>query len=150
MKSDSNLLNPNGKLSTDVESRLVLARKTKPLWAKLIEQPQAIETLEGILHAAPGDYVCRGIQGETWPHKASKLLEKYLPSGEVDADGWACFYPKPDAAAVQAAQVEAPFRVIAQWGELNGKANDYVVRSATDCTDIWIVDRAIFEASYEQ
>jgi hypothetical protein len=49
---------------------------------------------------------------------------------------------------VQAAQIKVAFRVQANWGELSGKANDYVVRSTTDPTDVWIVDRTIFEASY--
>jgi hypothetical protein len=38
---------------------------------------------------------------------------------------------------------------VAKWGELKGKAGDYIVRSIEDTSDIWIVDRAIFEASYE-
>lgn len=50
---------------------------------------------------------------------------------------------------MEAAQLATAFRAIAQWGELTGKANDFVVRSKTDPSDIWIVDKAIFEASYE-
>ncbi len=149
MTSEPELLNPNGKLLPDIERRLVLARKTKPLWAKLIGQAKSINTLEGTIKAEPGDYLCRGIEGETWPQKSVKLHEKYSPSGQVDTDGWERFDPIPDSAPVEAAEVLQPFRVIAQWGQLTGKAKDYVVRSTTDSTDIWIVDRAIFDASYE-
>lgn len=149
MSSEKRLLNPDGRLLPDIESRLVLARKTKPLWSKLIGQVQSVKTPEGTLHAEPGDYLCRGIQGEHWPQKAAKLQEKYSPSGEVDSDGWERFDPKPDSAAVEVARVYEPFRIIAQWGELTGKSGDYVVRSAADPIDTWIVDRDIFEASYE-
>jgi hypothetical protein len=39
--------------------------------------------------------------------------------------------------------------VIASWGRLDGKPGDYVVRRQNDPSDIWIVDRAIFENSYK-
>lgn len=149
MTREPDLLNPNGRLSTEVENGLRLARKTKSLWAKQINEPIEVQTLEGCLTAAPGDYLCRGIQDEQWPQKANKLLDKYVASEDIDADGWQRFDPKADAAPVEAAAIEHPFRVIAQWGELYGKANDYVVRSTVDPTDVWIVDRTIFEASYE-
>lgn len=146
--NDLPLLNPNGQLIPEIAARMFETRKTKPIWAKRVEAKREIETLEGRLVAATGDYLCRGIVGEYWPQKATKLLEKYVPSGEVDADGWQRFDPKPDATPVETAQVLKPFRVTAHWGELTGKAHDYVVRSKTDPTDIWIVDKAIFEASY--
>jgi len=147
--NDSPLLNPNGQLLPELAARLLEARKTKSIWAKRLEVKQEVATLEGRLVAGPGDYLCRGIIGEHWPQKKAKLLDKYLPSNEIDAEGWQRFDPKPEAAPVEVAQVPHAFRVNAQWGELCGKANDYVVRSTGDSADIWIVDRAIFEASYE-
>jgi len=149
MTQEPVLLNPSGELLEQVERRMVLARKTKPIWAKQLSESTDIETLEGRLTAEPGDYLCRGIQDEQWPQKANNLFDKYVASEDIDADGWQRFDPKADAAPVEAAAIEHPFRVIAQWGELNGKANDYVVRSTVDPTDVWIVDRTIFEASYE-
>lgn len=142
------LINPDGKLLAEIEARLFLARKTKPLWAKKATQPQAVVSLEGRQQMQADDYLCRGIEDEIWPQKADKLTEKYTRSDEWDAHGFQRFDPKPGAAPVQAARVASAFRVHAQWGELAGKANDYVVRSSTDPTDIWIVDKAIFEASY--
>ena len=146
---DSPLLNPDGQLLPELAARLCEARKTKSIWAKRVEVTQDVDTLEGRLVAGPDDYLCRGIIGEHWPQKGQKLLEKYVPSDEFDAVGWQRFDPKPEAAPVEAAQIDTPFRVTAQWGELKGKALDYVVRSTTDPTDIWIVDKAIFVASYE-
>jgi len=147
--NDSVLLNPNGQLLPELAARLLEARKTKSIWAKRVEVTQEVETLEGRLVAGPDDYLCRGIIGENWPQKFQKLQEKYLPSDEFDGQGWQRFDPKPEAAPVEAAQIDTPFRIIAHWGELTGKAHDYVVRSTTDPTDVWIVDKAIFEASYE-
>jgi len=147
--NDLPLLNPNGRLLPELAARLLEARKTKSIWAKRIEVRQEIEMLEGRLVAGPNDYLCRGILGEQWPQKVQKLLEKYLPSDEFDAEAWQRFDPQPEAARVEVAQVPHPFRVSAQWGELCVKANDYIVRSTTDPADVWIVDRAIFEASYE-
>ncbi len=147
--NDSPLINPNGQLLPELKARLFEARKWKSIWAKRVEVQQEIETLEGRLIAGPDDFLCRGIVGEYWPQKFQKVLDKYLPSDEIDAEGWQRFDPRPETAPVEAAQVETAFRLIAHWGELNGKANDYVVRSTTDPTDIWIVDKAIFEASYD-
>ena len=147
--SDLPLLNLNNLLIPEIAARMFATRKTKPIFAQRVEDACEVETLEGRLHAGPDDYLCRGIVGEQWPQKESKLFEKYVPSGQFDEAGWQRFDPKPDSEAVEATQVDHPFRVIAHWGELTGKANDYVVRSKSDPTDVWIVDYAIFEASYE-
>jgi len=145
----SPLLNPAGRLLPTVTARLFEARKTKPLWAMRVEVACQVDTLEGQLQAQPGDYLCRGVVGENWPQKESKLLEKYTPSGRFDMNGWQRFDPKPDSEPVEAAPIDHPFRVQAQWGELTGKPGDYVVRSKTDPTDVWIVDKSIFEGTYQ-
>jgi hypothetical protein len=142
-------MNPDGDLLAAVATRMREARKTKPLWARRVETAQQIESLEGIQQLKAGDYLCRGIQGEYWPQAHKKLLETYNASGEHDTDGFERFDPKPDGKWVQATTIDQPFRVVAKWGELKGKAGDYIVRSIEDTSDIWIVDRAIFEASYE-
>ena len=147
--SELPLLNPKGNVIPEFAACIVESRKTKPIWAKLIETVQVIETLEGRLVAAPGDYLCRGIVGEQWPQKESKLLEKYTPSGDFDEDDWQRFDPKPDSEPVEAAPVDQAFRVKAQWGELTGKAGDYIVRSKNNPTDVWIVSKAIFEETYQ-
>lgn len=147
--SSPSLVNPNGQLLPEIAGRLLEARKNKPLWAKRLDSPREVSTLEGMLQANAGDYLCRGLAGEQWPQKEKKLLEKYSATGEIDADGWERFDPKPDSQSVEATAIEHPFRVTAQWGELSGKAGDYLVRSRTDPTDIWLVDKTIFEASYE-
>jgi hypothetical protein len=143
------LLNPSGQLLPEIAERLQDARKTKPIWAKRVEVAGPVDTLEGRLQAQPGDFLCRGIIGEQWPQKEKKLLEKYNPTDHYETEGWQRFDPKPDSEPVEVAQVDQPFRIVAHWGELAGKAGDYVVRSKSDPTDIWLVDKSIFEASYE-
>jgi len=143
------LLNPNQGLLVELELRLRLANKTKLLWARQVKVTTNVESPEGVVVANAGDFVCRGIHGEYWAQKKDKLFAKYSAMGEIDAEGWQRFEPIPEAAPVEAAQVPYAFRVVAQWGELNGRPNDYVVRSTQDPLDIWIVGRAIFDASYE-
>lgn len=36
-----------------------------------------IPTLEGVMHASPGDYIIRGVQGEFYPCKPDIFLETY-------------------------------------------------------------------------
>lgn len=143
------LCNPDGRLLSAIASGLRYARKTKSLWAKRVERTSQIETIEGVVRAEAGDYLCRGIEREVWPQREKSLLERYSASSHFDEEGWQRFDPKPDLQPVQAVAMDHPFRVLARWGELTGKAHDYLVQSKTDPDDIWIVDKAIFEASYE-
>ena len=98
------VINPGGQLITEIEAQLFLAIKTKPLWAKQIDAPQEVVSLEGRERVEAGDYLCRGIQDEQWPQKAKKLLSTYIATSEKDDAGWQRFDPKPNAAPVQAAQ----------------------------------------------
>jgi hypothetical protein len=143
------LVNPNAELLVEYETQLFLARKTKPVWARRVEVEEPVQTLEGCVVAKPGDYVCRGLRGELWPQKASKLQETYVASGVAEGV-WQRFDPRPDSPPVHAAQIPVAFQVQAQWGLLTGKAQDYVVRSTSNPSDIWLVDGAIFEATYDR
>jgi hypothetical protein len=144
------LINPSGQLLPELESQMFYARKTKPLWAKQLTQDAQVETLEGTIQAKTGDYLCRGTADEFWPQKPEKLLGKYQATGKTDGDGFQLFTPRPDSPAVQACQTFEFVVVNSQWGEFKGKPKDYVVRSTTDQTEIWIVEESIFEATYER
>ena len=129
-------------------SKLRLFKKTKPVWAKILLVDQEISTLEGPEKATAGDYLCRGIHGEVWPQGQEKFLSKYSPSGEFDNEAWQRFDPKPDMPLVSAEQVKHAFELESRWGAMKGKRGDYIVRSLSDDTDIWVVDKKIFEQSY--
>ncbi len=130
------------------------AKKVRPIWAKPAESDQVVTTLEGEEKVAAGEFLCRGEAGDVWPQKAESLNSKYEPTSERNADGWRKYVPRPDAKGVMAAKVEHPFRVRASWGELSGKAGDYIVknyddRDDADPEDVWIVDNALFRATYQ-
>ena len=128
------------------------AKKVRPIWAKQVDADQTVETLEGTETVKAGDYLCRGEIGEIWPQSASSLHKKYVPTDEI-ADGWTKFTPNPDGKGVFAAKVDHAFSVHASWGELSGKSGDFVVKNYDDGdkafpVDVWIVDAALFEATY--
>ena len=122
-------------------------RKTKPVWAKKILPGQEIETLEGPEKASEGDLLCRGLHDELWPQSEVSLLRKYGPT-EVFEDGWQRFDPLPSIEPVLAVQVQYSFRLISSRGEMSGKSGDYLVQSLSKSSDVWIVDREIFELTY--
>ena len=130
------------------------AKKIRPIWAKQIDKDQSVKTNEGIETAKAGDFLCRGEAGDIWPQSAKNLEAKYQKTDEVDADGWQKHVPRPDNQGVMAAQISHPFEVHATWGVLSGKAGDYIVKNFGDReiahpTDVWIVDQAVFQATYQ-
>lgn len=131
------------------------ARKTRPIWAKQLDRPQRVQTIEGTEQVPAGTYLCRGEAGDTWPQAPDRLADKYEAIDEIDADGWQKYRPRPDGQGVMAAQIPHAFTVEAQWGLLRGKAGDYLVknyayRDVADPKDVWIVDQQLFAATYER
>jgi hypothetical protein len=131
------------------------ARKTRPIWARRLEQAERVTTLEGEEDVPAGTYLCRGEAGDLWPQTAERLEAKYLATDEVSADGWRKHLPHPDNTGVMAAGIDGAFAVTAQWGKLTGKPGDYLVKNYDDRDapypdDVWIVDASLFEATYER
>lgn len=129
------------------------ARKTKPIWARQVDQDATVETLEGTETIKAGDFLCRGVANELWPQSAERLYAKYDETDEIDEDGWRKYIPNPDTAGVLAARVDRKFSVVAPWGTLTGKPGDYLVKdySSKDAEypeDVWIVDAQLFDATY--
>ena len=107
-----------------------------------------VNTLEGPVPCQPGDYLARGIQGEEYPISQTAFAALYdKQSMEPDIDGFARYRPAP--LLHQAVQITEPFTVDGPRGALfTGKAGDYLVRTEED-TNARIVDRSIFEQTYE-
>ena len=131
------------------------AKKTRPIWVRLLEQDETVKTLEGDEEVPAGNYLCRGEAGDIWPQSAERLTAKYTLTDEVGEQGWRKCDPKPDAAGVMAAQVPHAFQVVAKWGLLKGKQDDFIVKNYKERNndhpqDVWIVDQALFEATYER
>jgi tetratricopeptide (TPR) repeat protein len=131
----------------------VIARKTAPVWAVLLREGGRVDTTEGTVAATAGEYLCRGINGEEWPQPAPSFARKYVPTDEVDQQGWRKYVPNPDSSRVFAAAIHHDFRVETCRGDMFGAAGDYLVKSIADGDvmypdDVWIVDKTVFGSTY--
>ena len=148
---------PNRDLLDEVNAAATWfhAKKTRPIWARRLEQAERVQTIEGEEDVPAGNYLCRGEAGDIWPQSAERLETKYVATDEFASDGWRKYVPHPDALGVMAARLKHPFSVAAKWGDLQGKAGDYLVKNYEDGDtpypdDVWIVDADLFEATYER
>ena len=131
------------------------AKKSKAIWARQATENHQLTTLEGRETVELGDFLCRGEIGEIWPQSADSLLGKYIPTDTVNDDGWRKYTPNPDHEGVMAATVSHPFTIETSWGTMTGKEGDYLVKNYCDKDaaypgDVWIVDRQIFNATYQE
>lgn len=146
---------PNQKVLDEVQRAQAWfhARKTRPIWVRLVDHDETVETLEGRETVTAGSYLCRGAADELWPQTADSVAKKYVATDEVDPDGWRKYLPAPDAQGVLAAEIAHPFQIQSPWGLLSGKAGDFVVKNYEDRDvpypqDVWIVDHSLFQATY--
>ncbi len=97
---------------------------------------------------------------DAWQQTNAKLLQKYNVTG-VDEQGWMICEPKPEnevwaASTIGLVSNSGQFRIVGQWGERQpdgtfiqyGVVGDYVLKSKTDPTDVWIVAKKVFENTY--
>ncbi len=129
------------------------ALKKRPVWAQPVRRSTRVETLEGLVQARAGDYLCRGEAGEIWPQKGARLNQNYVSTSVVDSEGWRLFMPNRKAKGVWAAKVSHPFSVEADRGKFSGKAGDYLIKNYDDKEveypqSIWIVDKVLFAKTY--
>ena len=144
--------------------------KAKPMISLLTDRSVMtkflLDTLEGREPIGPDAVFCIGQSGDAWQQKPSKLLKGYTIVN-IDADGWMECEPKPEdireffQVTTDFLATNTDFRdgngfIRGQWGETIGdeknlqafEAGDFIVRSRTDPTDIWIVRRKIFLNTY--
>ena len=48
-------------------------------------EPMDIQTLEGVMHADPGDWIITGVKGERYPCKPDVFALSYEPASDVEA-----------------------------------------------------------------
>jgi hypothetical protein len=130
------------------------AKKVRPIWARRLEQAQTVKTREGEVPVAAGHYVCKGEAGDIWPQSEMSLNNRYIPTVEVDAEGWRKYQPQTDTDGVFATQIHHSFEVQAPWGKLSGKPGDFLVKDFRDRdilypTYLWIVDQELFGQTYK-
>ena len=131
------------------------ARRTRPIWVRLLAQPERIRTIEGEQQVPAGAYVCQGEAGDIWPQAADRLEQKYRLTTERNAAGLTKCWPRDAGNRVLAIEVDHPFVIWGEWGRFVGKAGDFALKNLTDQhtrypADIWIVDRQHFLATYER
>lgn len=120
-------------------------RKKATVCARVLTQDDyeayggVISTNEGSKEFAVGDYLAQDALG-IWPIQRQKILSNYCCVGRQEQSPWK-YYVSLDVR--EACQMDEPFVI----GSLQGEAGDYLVRSGGDS---WPVDRAIFEATYEE
>lgn len=125
-------------------------RKIASLKARMLTEDDykqrngVIQTLEGNVAFAPGDYLMVGVENEEWPIPRSNFQTAYEMTSMFDREGFALYQANDIRLAYQVAEA---FVVKKTSGDiLNGKVGDYLVKSGEN---IWIADRDIFERSYE-
>jgi len=148
---------PNAALLDAIEqaSLWFRAKKTRPIFVKVLEKPARVVTLEGEEEVPAGMCLCRGEAGDVWPQKPERVAAKYAATDELTPDGFRKHVPAPDAEGVLAARIEHAFQVVAAWGTLVGKPGDYAVkdyahRDVRYPADVWIVDAKLFDATYQR
>lgn len=148
-------------------------RKTRPIWARSVEPDEVGKPFQTADHAIEtaraGFWLSVGLAGEPWFQALEKIESKYEPAGtEVKRfpfDSTPRLYRiyRPRASATNwAAQVQDPglagFFIRASYDPehpLYAPAGGYVVRNdvenpyTTPPTDVWLVQQALFESTYE-
>jgi hypothetical protein len=139
------------------------AKKTKGLRAKAminlmvdrtVVNKFLLDTLEGREPIGPSSMFCIGEAGDAWQQSPKALLKKYDVL-DIDDDGWMVCQPKPDN-EVQFFESSNDQYVTGHWGEtVNGLPNqqwcnvgDFVLRHPDDVTDMWVVQRKLFNNTY--
>lgn len=114
---------------------------------RFAEQVSAVNTLEGVVHANPGDAIVTGLFGEFWPVARGSFADKYqaLSPQAMGAAGLYLSLPVD----VVAVPMHAPFEVVLADGcsRLTGHAGDWLVDYGDG--SLGIVNAAIFAATYE-
>lgn len=157
-------LNPNYEILTYADKKgWKVATKTKGMIARKLDSDCVVNSIEGPLNAQAGQIVCRGLDSDDWwVQKEENVNKKYTVQGplnsEVNFNGqeysdFVIYNPKPDR-TVLVCQIDDTFKVVASWGNLEGKKGDYLIKPSEDAEnsnpqDVWLVDKKLFEATYD-
>lgn len=84
-------------------------KKPVVIEAFVTDEPMDIETLEGTMHASPGDYIITGVNGEQYPCKPDIFEKTYEPAdaapSPVDHDALLALAVNLDAEATELLKV---------------------------------------------
>lgn len=149
--------------------------RAKPLISIMVDKSVTskflVDTLEGNEPLGDGAIICVGEANDIWQQMPTRLLQKY-DVVDVDNEGWMVCEPKPDA-SVDCVEItedivgienvlDTELYIVGTWGEtktINGKEvkntqrcelGDFICRNRTDKSDVWIVNRKIFDNTYNK
>ncbi len=150
-----------------------IARKTKPIWARPVSPAEVGKeylTADGAVERARADaWLSVGSSGEPWFQNKDKLDAKYEASGREErrfsfddaAHSYQRFTPRADArnwaAQIDGSDIEG-FSIQPNYPTdkpLYSRAGGYVVRDYVDDPyaaspdDVWLVQKQLFESTYE-
>ncbi|MCF7859121.1 MAG: hypothetical protein K9N07_07345 [Candidatus Cloacimonetes bacterium] len=131
-------------------------KKTKPLWAKKLEEDTTVKTQEGEQSYNEGNYLCKGPTDDIWGQEEESLFKKYDITNGINSEGRQKYLPKPDTSDVMAAQIDHESSIDhPEWGTFHGNSGDYLVKSYENNDiefpmDAGIVKKEIFEGTYEK
>jgi hypothetical protein len=149
------------------------ARKTKPIWARELEPAEIGKAFATADHAdevaREGYWLCVGVAGEPWFQKPAKVEDKYDEAGtegkqfsfDSGPRAYRIFKPK-EGVRNWVARVEQPgiegFYIRPGYDmshPLYSPGGGYVVTGdvedpyAAELDDVWLVQQALFESTYE-
>jgi len=98
------------------------------------------ETKEGPVEYFKGEYRMVGVQGEVWPMKPSAFEKNYKVTAEGIGTKKKVIVDVEFATKIQ--------YVDTSWGQtLKAKEGDAIISASS--TDRWVVDKSIFDETYE-
>jgi len=74
----------NGKNQLEIEAWFIGHNARDRIGLSSVGDTVYIETLEGTMHALPGDYIIRGVEGEFYPCKPDIFEQTYEPITESE------------------------------------------------------------------
>lgn len=150
----------------------VVARKTRPICVRELDADEVGKEFETADHTAEtaraGFWLCVGVAGEPWFQSPERVTAKYEPAGEEERKfafdakprKYRIYKPRGEA-RVWAACVRGPgiegFYIHPGYDpstSLYAPAGGYVVRDYvadpnSPAQDVWLVQQALFESTYE-
>lgn len=110
-----------------------------------------IPTLEGEKKAYAGDYLCIGVKGEIWPIRKTNFEAEKVKVHDINH----CLAVYKSTSIRHAICIDGQFTVMKESGEVSYTSEPdggYLVWNGKEGDEFaaWIVQRDIFEQSYEQ
>ena len=108
---------------------------------------RSVDTLEGMVHARPGDAILTGSGGEHWRVSRGHFSDKYRPLAPTKAGESGAYVSRPNQ--VRAIRMQQAFEVLLADGvsRLRGRPCDWLVDYGDG--SLGIVSADVFDTTYE-